>query len=225
METEESIQHQQAVEEFNKHQHRGDGARVAGSLAGGLTLLRDLLYVRLHDDVERRVGMDSMLSPVSLEKTARTTKAEIDLFQTAVSSLTVRQQKYLDDDWYLGWLTRFRLGRLADDPRAAKRLSLYMAATPDRRRLLFTDVMASVLAESRRAPLVLFRLFPHAVQVATGLAFDDHVLCDAAREQQVHLLPAIRDCHHCRGKLLDNGEECRLCGNPLWKFEWLTAAD
>jgi hypothetical protein len=225
METEESVQHQQAVEEFNQHQHRGDGSRVAGSLAGGLTLLRDLLYVRLHDDVERRVGMDSMLSPVSLEKTARTTKAEIDLFQTAVSVLTVQQQKYLDDDWYLDWLTRFRLGRLAGDPRAAKRLSLYMAATSDRRRLLFTNVMSSVLAESRRAPLVLFRLFPLAVQVATGLAFDDHVLCDAVREQQVHLLPAIRDCHHCRGKLLDNGEECRLCGNPLWKFEWLTAAD
>jgi len=229
METEESVQQrQQAIEEFNQHQRRGDGARVAGSLAGGLTLLRDLLYVRLHDDVERRIGMDSMLSPVSVEKTARTTKAEIDIFQIAVSAITVRQQTYTSgggDDWYLGWLTRFRLGRLSEDPRVAKRLSLYLAATPDRRRLMFTNVMSSVLAESRRAPLVLFRLFPHAVQVVTALAFEDHVLCEAAREQQLHLLPAIRDCHRCRGKLLDNGEECRLCGNPLWKFEWLTAAD
>jgi hypothetical protein len=104
-------------------------------------------------------------------------------------------------------------------------LSGYLATTPDGRRLKFTNVMAGALAESRRAPLVLFRLFPYAVQIATALAFEDHVLSDAARDQQLHLLPSIRDCHHCRGKLLDNGEECRLCGNPLWKYEWLTAAD
>ena len=135
---------------------------MAGSLAGGLTLLRDSLYVRLHDDVERRVGMDSMLSPISLEKAATTTKAEIDLFQAAVSAVTVRRQGYVasGDDWYLNWLTRFRLGRLAEDPRAVKRLSSYLSATPDRQRLTFTNVMANALAESRRAPLVLFRLFP-----------------------------------------------------------------
>ena len=228
METEESVQRrQQAIEEFNQHEQRGDGARAAGSLAGGLTLLRDLLYVRLHDDVELQVGMDSMLSPVSVEKAAKTTKVEIDLFQAAVSAIAARQRGYVsgDGDWYLGWLTRFRLGRLADDPRVTKRLSVYLDATPDRQRLTFTNVMSSVLAESRRAPLVLFRLFPYAVQIVTALAFEDHVLSDAGREQQVHLLPSIRDCHHCRGKLLDNGEECRLCGNPLWKFDWLTAAD
>jgi hypothetical protein len=227
MAAEDSVQRrQQAIEEFNQHLRRGDGARVAGNLAGGLTLLRDLLYVRVHDDVELRVGMDSMLSPVSVEKTAKVAKLEIDLYQDAVSAIAVGQQGYAGgDDWYLKWLTRFRLGRLSEDPRVAKRLSRYLAATPDGRWLAFTNVMASVVAESRRAPLVLFRLVPYAVQIVTALAFDDHVLCDAAREQQLHLLPAIRDCHHCRGKLLDCGEECRLCGNPLWKFEWLTAAD
>ena len=225
--TEDSVQRrQQAIEEFNQHLRRGDGARVAGNLAGGLTHLRDLLYVRVHDDVELRVGMDSMLSPVSVEKTAKVAKLEIDLYQDAVSAIAAGQQGYAGgDDWYLKWLTRFRLGRLSEDSRVAKRLSRYLAATPDGRRLAFTNVMASVVAESRRAPLVLFRLVPYAVQIVTGLAFDDHLLCDAAREQQFHLLPAIRDCHHCRGKLLDCGEECRLCGNPLWKFEWLTAAD
>jgi hypothetical protein len=229
METEEEAvqQRQQAIEDFNQHEHRGDGARVAGSLAGGLTLLRDLLYTRLHEDVERRIGEDSMLLPVSPEKTARTTKVEIDLYQVAVSAIAAGEQGYLTsgDDWYLTWLTRFCLGRLCEDARVVKRLSAYLAATPDKRRLMFTNVMASALAESRRAPLVLFRLFPHAVRIVTALAFDDHALCDAARERQLHLLPSIRDCHHCRGKLLDNGEECRLCGNPLWKFEWLTAAD
>ncbi len=160
METEESVQRrQQAVEEFNQQQRRGDGARVAGSLAGGLTLLRDLLYVRLHDDVERRVGMDSMLSPVSLEKAATTTKAEIDLFQAAVSAATVRQQGYVasGDDWYLSWLARFRLGRLAEEPRAVKRLSSYLSATPDKRRLLFTNVMA------RRWPSPAARLWCSSV--------------------------------------------------------------
>ena len=228
METEESVQRlQHAVEEFNRHEHRGDGVRVAGSLAGGLTLLRDLLYARVHDDVELRVGTDSMLLPVSLEKTAKTTKVEIDLYQAAVSAIAVRQQGYVSgsDDWYANWLVGFHLGRLAEDPRCAKRLATYLTGTPDGRRLTFTNVMARTMAESRRAPLVLFRLLPHAIEIVTALAFEDHVLCDAAREQQYHLLPSIRDCHHCRGKLLDNGEECRLCGNPLWKFEWLTAAD
>ena len=45
-----------AAEEFNQHEGRSDGVEVAGSLAGGLTILRDARYKRLHGDVQRAVG-------------------------------------------------------------------------------------------------------------------------------------------------------------------------
>ena len=37
------------------------------------------------------------------------------------------------------------------------------------------------------------------------------------------LLSIIRDCAECHGSVLENGEQCRNCGNPLWKYDWLTA--
>ena len=52
-----------AAEEFNSHESRSDGVQVASSLSAGLTILRDALYARVHDDVERVLGMDSALAP------------------------------------------------------------------------------------------------------------------------------------------------------------------
>lgn len=228
MESEESVRRrQEASSEFNQHEGRGDGDVVAGSLSGGLTIVRDSLYVRLHEDVQRKVGMDSMLLPVSPEKTEKLTKIEIELFELAVSATTVAERGYVqgDDSWFLPWLTRLRLGRLFDDPRVLKRLATYRAASADAQWRTFSNVLAGVVPESRRAPLVLFRLVPQAVRIATALAFGDHATADHARQQQTLVLPSIRDCHRCHGKLLENGEQCAGCGNPLWKFEWLTAAD
>ncbi len=85
--------------------------------------------------------------------------------------------------------------------------------------------MARVVSESRRAPLVLFRLMPLAVEIVTTLAFGDSPKAAQLRNRQTVLLPAILDCHHCRGKLLDNGEQCPECGNPLWQFDWLSSVD
>ena len=48
-------------------------------------------------------------------------------------------------------------------------------------------------------------------------------LARSLRKQQTSLLPAILDCHRCRGRLLDCGESCPECGNPLWKYNWLTS--
>ena len=42
-----------------------DVARTVDSLSVGLTLLRNLLLSRIHEDVERHVGFDSMIAPVS----------------------------------------------------------------------------------------------------------------------------------------------------------------
>ncbi len=224
----ESVErHASAVKEFNKHEHRSDGAAVAGSLASGLDRLRESSYLRIHRDVERVVGVDSMWMPLSEVRTERQTKLEIDLYQIAESAATVRDGGYVaaQDDWYLRWLSRLRLGNAHADVANATRLADYAGKTPHDRRLAFSDVLGDVLPESRRAPLVLFRLMPLCVEIATALAFGDHARARDARKRQTTDLPAIRYCNQCRGDVLENGEQCRGCGNPLWKFEWLTATD
>ena len=69
-----------AAEEFDHREHRSDGLQVIESLCGGLTLIRDAVYARIHTDVERNVGMDSMFSPLSEEKSEQVTKQEIEVF-------------------------------------------------------------------------------------------------------------------------------------------------
>ena len=217
----------EAAEAFNRHEDRSDAARVTASLAESLSVLCNTLYRRVHCDVEQIIGMDSMLAPISEERSEKMTKLEIELYQIAVSAAVVRHRGYVatDDDWYVQWLTRLRLGEARAGPEAAERLAGYMLKTSRERRLAFTDVLASVLAESRRAPLVLFRLAPLAVEVATALAFGDRAGAAEARNRQMDYLPAIRDCRECRAGLLENDEQCGQCGNPLWKFDWLMAAD
>jgi hypothetical protein len=214
-----------AADEFDRHEHRGDGPPLVASLGSGLTVLRDALYARIHEDVIRRVGLDSSLSPLSEEKTERVTKLEIEIYQIAVSSLAAAGHGYVsaDDGWYGDWLGRLRLGSVHAEGRVAKRLAHYRGQTPDQRRLAFSNILTAALPESRRAPLVLFRLLPSCVKIATALAFGKQQDAGDWRKQQIEHLPAIRDCGQCRGRLLDNGVQCRACGNPLWKFDWLTA--
>jgi len=217
--------HTGATEAFNRSENRPDGAAVLDSLANGLSLLRDLLYVRLHEDVERIVGNDSMLMPVSERKTEKLTKLEIDLYQIAESAEAAGRRRYLRSgaDWYRRWLLAARLPEAAENRKAEERIARYIAQSPDERRLAFSNILCGVLPESRRAPLVLFRLIPLAVEIVTSVAFGDHAGTSEARQEQVLLLPAIGDCPQCRGAVLENGTECQACGNPLWKFEWLHA--
>jgi hypothetical protein len=165
--------------------------------------------------------------PISEEKSERLAKIEIELFQIAVSAAVARDGDYVDgpDDWYWQWLMRLRLGILKPDTKITKRVHYYLAKSADRGRLAFIDIITRALPEARRAPLVLFRLLPSAIEVATSLAFGDQLRAAEAREHQAVNLPAIGDCHRCRGKLLENGEQCRECGNPLWLFDWLTSLD
>lgn len=215
------------TEEFNVHEKRSDGAQVLVSLCGGLTLLRDALYARAHEDVERVMGMDSTLSMDSLQKTERIARTEIEIYQVSVSAAAARSRAFVSspDNWYVQWLSFVRLGQSFKQPKVVNRLEFYLSKTGDARRLAFTNVLAYAVASSRRAPLVLFRLHPLAVEIATALAFGDHVGAITIRRQQISELPIIRDCHKCRGQLLENGEQCRACGNPLWTFDWLSAAD
>jgi hypothetical protein len=216
-----------AAEELDRHEHREDGARVVEGLSLGLTVLRDTLFIRVHNDVQRRVGMDSMLMPVSMERAERAAKLEVELYEIAVSSVTAVERGYVKgkDEWYLRWLAQLRLGVEPVDGKIGKRLLSYLAQSADGRRLAFSNVLAAAVAESRRAPLVLFQLLPPAVQIVTALAFGDQDAAATWREQQTQVLPAIRDCHRCEGDLLDSGEQCPQCGNPLWSYEWLTRDD
>jgi hypothetical protein len=225
---EESVRrHARAAEEFNRHEHREDGAQAAGSLAGGLDVLRESLYFRVHLDVQQVGGVDSMLIPVSKLNAQQQARTEIELFEVAESAATVRECGYVatSDDWYLQWLARLRLGDACDAAKHVQRLEDYLGKTPDERRLAFIDVLAEVLPYSRRAPLVLFQLAPLAVRIVTALAFGDHTRAREARNTQARHLPAIHYCRRCQGEVLENGERCEQCGNPLWDFKWLTATD
>lgn len=71
----------------------------------------------------------------------------------------------------------------------------------------------------------MFRLFPLAVGIITAIAFGDLDTAKELRKHQVSLLPAIADCNRCRGRVLANEEICPVCSNPLWGYNWLTAAD
>ena len=66
---------------------------------------------------------------------------------------------------------------------------------------------------------------PLAVEIVTALAFGDSAQATEVRQHQVVILPAISDCEQCRSKLLENGEQCPECGNPLWLFDWLRSVD
>jgi hypothetical protein len=217
----------EAGTEFNRLAHRDDGVRLATSLADGLATVRDVLYHRVHEDVERLVGRDTMLMPVSELKTRLGTKQEIELYQIAESTVAARELGYLGDAdaWYWQWLNRFRQDADGADERPVLRIGSYLPKAEHERRLEFTDVLTRVLPESRRAPLVLFRLVPYSIQIVTSLAFADSTAAAKARAVQLLHLPVIGDCRSCRGKVLDNGDQCSVCGNPLWKSEWLMATD
>jgi hypothetical protein len=218
--------HDAAVEEFDRRGNRTDGSEVVASLNVGLPNLRDLVYERLHADVERAVGVDSMLIPVSEMKTQKEAKTAIELFQIAESVSTVRNTGYVgsENDWYANWLAMIRLGDRSLEQRNARQMADYLSMDENGRRLALTDVLSAVLPQSRQTPLVLFRLLPLAVQIVTAFAFNDPDKATEVRTQQKTLLPSISDCQACHGQILKNGKTCEVCGNPIWNFEWLTVA-
>lgn len=214
-----------AAAELERMYPRQDGATVVNLLADGLSSLRDLLYTRVHGDVEQRVGLDSMLVSAAALKQPELGRNEIELYQIAESAATVAELKYLDssDSWYLDWLARLRLGEAHGNSAVANRFSYYLARSADDRRRAFAQILERSLPEAAHAPLVIYRLFPLAVSAATSLAFGDHAGAEAARKRQVVFLPGIADCPHCHGRVLSNEEKCHQCGNPFWSYEWLTS--
>jgi hypothetical protein len=200
--------------------------QVTHSLTYGLNTLRNLLFQRIHLDVEANFGLDSMLMPASVEESERLAKAEIDAYQIAITTLAVRDGKYAscEPQWFVKWLGELRLGADLKDSKWRRRIRHYAGATSeDEQRLLFSRSLETVFPEARRAPLILFRLFPLSVRIVAAIAFGHHLDAAELRNKQTLWLSAIADCHDCHGRALDNGEQCAVCGNPVWKYHWLCA--
>ena len=212
-----------AAEEFDHHEHRSDGLQVIESLCGGLTLIRDAVYARVHADVERRMGMDSMIFPLSEEKSERTTKLEIEIYQIVVAAGAAQARGYVaDGNWFRDWLAELRMGHVDSNSRAARRISYYVEQVGQRSAAGLRQHPGHGPARGQPSALILLRLVPAAVQIATALAFGKSVDAQQWRHEQTEILPSIPDCYRCHGKLLENGEQCTMCGNPLWTYEWLT---
>jgi hypothetical protein len=215
-----------AAAKLNSHEQREDGEVIVNSLYYGMTTLRNLLFTRVCDDVQRLVGRDSIMMPLSPEKSEERTKLEIGLFEVAVSIVQVQRGSYVRDAaWYGDWLARLLLGDRANRSSRRERIARYVKMNDEGRRLGFSRVLEKTYPEATRAPLILYRLFPVAVGIVTAAAWNDLDQVAQLRKQQENDLPPIRDCQSCRGRPLDNGEQCETCGNPLWTYAWLTAAD
>lgn len=215
-----------AVEELVNHCPALDSQSIVDSLSVGLTHLRSMLLVRVQDDVERKYGADSMVgaSLSEIERLAQVAKVEVEAYACIVANDEAIQNGYVEDsdDWFLNCMFRLRFGD-GYKSFAEKRIAHYRSATVEERRLKFVTVLQHAVPESARAPLVLFRLFPRAVRILTAVAFGDRVRARELRAEQISVLPAIADCHECHGRVLDNEDICRCCGNPIWNFAFLLA--
>lgn len=216
-----------AAAELMARLREGSTETITNSLVDGLNTLRHLLFQRIHDDVEMQFGQDSMLLPVSVKESEQQAKREIDAYQIALSALAARDGSYFRDDikWYVGWLLRLQMGQLEDETFWRRRVRQYMNASEDRQRLEFSRNLESVFPEASRAPLILYRLFPLSVRIVSAIAYGQRLDAVELRNRQAFWLPVITDCHACHGRPLDNGDACDVCGNPIWNYTWLNAAD
>jgi len=202
-----------------------NAGEIVDSLTAGMTHLRDLLLLRVHEDVEQFFGVDSMVAPVSkVDEEAQTLAArvEIEVYSMIVVDDEVRRCRFLErpDGWFLDWLFHLRL-RNDHRPLFDKRVEFYRSPSAEDRRLKFLSILQAAVPESTRTPLVLFRLFPRAVRIAAAVAFGDPLRAQELRAEQCSFLPAVGDCEECHGRVLENDEICRACGNPVWDFAWL----
>jgi hypothetical protein len=207
----------------------GHSTSTAVSLMNGLTTLRTLLLTRLHNDFESEFGIDSVLAPATAAEGVREmlhASEEIEAYSLVVVVDEVAHKNYAKEDaeWFRDWLLRLRFGDTIDS-KIADRMPVYAALEDKQRRRLFASALEQALPEARKAPLVIYRMFPRAVRIATAVAFGDMERARELRAEQVSYLPIIADCHQCHGLPLDNGETCVQCGNPIWKLKWLSATE
>jgi hypothetical protein len=216
---------QQAQEEFQQHVGESQSADTVRCLLVGLNSLRKLLLRRLHNDVEAYYGVDPFLAP-SNEREAqsemRHAAGELEVYSQIVVLAEVARGGYVRDQlsWFRDWLIRLRWGN-TPQPAVTQRMQLYEPKDDNHRRHMFASLIEQALPEATKAPLVIYRLYPRSIRIVTAVAFGDMLRAKEIRQEQIQMLPAIGDCHECHGFVLNNGEVCRRCGNPLWKINWM----
>ena len=178
-----------AAEEFQPARAPRRRRQVVESLGSGLTVLRDALLARVHDDVPAaaRHGLDALRRCRRRRRSGRRGWRS-SFTRSCHRRSTVQQRRYVAS---AGRVVPAMAGPAAAGPGPTPTAGwrsgwpLYRAKTPDQRRLAFSNVLATVVPESRRAPLVLFRLLRPAVQIVTALAFGRHLDADGWRKQQI----------------------------------------
>ena len=215
-----------AASDFDRHEGRSDGAVIADRLVRTLTSLREALFRRVLTP-DKVIPLDSMFLPASKLKAQQQAAEEVEALMIAESVVVVRTLGLVKEPepWYADWLTAMRLDAwnpLSDVP---ERIADYLQMSADERRLHFSNRLVDTIPEARRAPLVLFRILPKAVQLVTAQAFSNADAAKKIRAEQIKILPSIAYCQECHGKLLSGCDECSTCGNPLWNQEWLCEAD
>ena len=189
----------------------------------------EAVFARLHENFESHFGADSDWAPPTIleaKRDFRRAAEEINIYTWEVVVAEAEHSGYAngDIDWLLDWLQRPRWG--ADiESSTLRRLQFYENHNDGERRRIFASFLEQALPTATKAPLIIYRLYPRAVRIATALAFGDALRAREVRSEQMSYLPVIGDCRQCHGLPLENGEICPDCGNPLWKLKWLCATE
>lgn len=224
--THHSTRHTQAAALLDQAMGASHGTQIVESLSVGLNTVRDLLFQRIHNDVERYFGMDSMSIPLALDQSEYNAKAEIDIWQIIEVADYAYSAGFISDPlWMRAWMGELRLGGSFSNSPVGQRVAQYAEMNEDDRRRHFASSLEKVYPEARRSPLVLYQLMPHAVRIVVAVAFGATEEANKQRDRQAFLLPGILDCRSCKGAVLDNGDTCVDCDNPVWKYKWLLAAE
>ncbi len=154
----------------------GHPTSAAVSLMNGLTTLRTLLMTRLHNDFGSEFGIDSVLAPATAAEGLRQmlhASEEIEAYSLVLVMDEVAHKNYAkgDAEWFRDWLLHLRFGGEIDS-KIIDRMHVY-AAQDDKQRRRFASALEQALPEARKAPLVIYRMFPRAVRITTAVAFGD----------------------------------------------------
>lgn len=216
----------EAAATLDAHMPGGRGLQVTQQLATGLGGLADAMFTRIHADVEREFGVDSMLVPLSALKSEQLARREIGAYEAVESAMHASERGYIscDPEWFTHWLADVLLAPAHETPDVTTALLHYlsMPSLVERRRQ-FSNRLETALAEARRVPLVAYHLLPLAIRLATSLAFGDQQAAYDLRRRQMAALSSIEACPACRGQVLEIGDTCADCGNPFWNYQYLTA--
>ena len=214
-EVHDRLEHAQA--ELTRHHGGVNSSEIVESLWAGLTTLRKLFLARLHP------GFDSL---TEAKREFRHAAAEIEIYSLLVVVAEAEHSGYTKGDltWFRDWLLRLSWGDEIDSA-TLEHFQSYEHHSDGERRRMFASSLEQALPEATAAPLIIYRLYPRAVRIATAVAFGDAPRAREVRSEQISYLPVIGDCHQCHGRPLENGEICPDCSNPLWKTAWLNATE